>query len=70
MVQIQPRKRGVHHAGYTDNSAKVILDGFETKHVTGVIPCLMSSKLSSVLGEIRAYLGSPQSRKVTFGNSC
>ena len=21
-------------------------------------------------GDIRAYLGSPQSRKVTFGNSC
>ena len=27
-------------------------------------------KVSSVLGDIRAYLGSPQSRKVTFGNSC
>ena len=22
------------------------------------------------LGDTRAYLGSPQSRKVTFGNSC
>ena len=36
----------------------------------GVIPCLMSWKLSSVLDEIRVYLGSPQSQKVTFGNSC
>ena len=27
-------------------------------------------ELSSVLGEIRAYLGSPQSQKVTLGNSC
>ena len=26
-------------------------------------------KLSSVLGEIRAYLGSPPTQKVTFGNS-
>ena len=25
---------------------------------------------TSVLGEIRAYLGGPQSQKVTFGNSC
>ena len=36
------------------NSTKVILDGFETSH--GEIPCVMSSKLSSVLGEIRTYL--------------
>ena len=52
-----------------DNSTKVILDGFETKYV-GVIPCLMSSKLCSVLGETRVYLVSPQSQKVSFGNSC
>ena len=36
------------------NSTKVILDGFETSH--GEIPCVMSSKLSSVLGEIKTYL--------------
>ena len=40
----------------------------ETCH--GVIPCLMSQKLSSVLGEKRVYLGRPQGQKVTFGNSC
>ena len=39
------------------------------ERVHGVIPCLMSQKLSSVLGEVRAYLGRPQSQKVTFGNS-
>ena len=36
----------------------------ETCH--GVNPCLMSKKLNSVLGEIRAFLGSPQSQKVTL----
>ena len=39
-----------------------------TRH--GVISCRMSYKLSSVIGEKRAYLGRPQSQKVTFGNSC
>ena len=39
-----------------------------TQH--GVIPCLMSQKLSSVLGEKRAYLGRPQSQNATLGNSC
>ena len=28
------------------------------------------SRNSSVIGEIRAYLGSPHSQKVTFDNAC
>ena len=43
---------------------------FDQIPVSRVIPCLMSQKLSSVLGEIRVFLGRPQSQKVTFGKSC
>ena len=36
----------------------------------GLPAVLKTWEHDSVLGEIRAYLGSPQSQKVTFGNSC
>ena len=36
--------------GATQNLTKVLPDGLETKNVTGVIPCLMSQRFSSVLG--------------------
>ena len=41
----------------------------QTRRVHYARPWTLSI-LSSVLDEIRAYLGSPQSQKVTFGNSC
>ena len=66
MVLLLVEVLGVNDGQYYQGNSRRF--GNETCH--GVNPCLMSEKLSSVLGEIRAYLGSPQSQKVTFGNSC
>ena len=44
-----------------------------TEHALGIAVARFRRAVQEreqAIGEIRAYLGSPQSQKVTFGNSC
>ena len=75
-AQIQPRKHVLDHAGYTASTRQhgLVYASYipDRESICPERSTIGDSKLSSVLGEIRAYLGSPQSQKVpvTFGNSC
>ena len=65
----QSGRSRAHGRGLTELGSGSEIEQHERHNVTTKIDKKIIV-LISVLAEIRAYLGSPQSQKVTFGNSC